>query len=195
MQRNLRHIYLDRTHQNQHFDTKCEGSCSKAATYRKIYHPIPQNLTHAKNFSAPLKAHQTVHFARVFLLLTSYFPFYRPRGTRKYQWSFVTWWGAREPPIVHQLFLCVACSLRVDATEQGSHWKCAYFLSLIVTLPNCGVLWTCGLLWTLWHCTVAAIDDDDDENDNDNFKQWTNENLRILSVIQCYNLAAILLYL
>jgi len=24
-------------------------------------------------------------------------------------------------------FLCVACSLLVDATEQASHWKCAYF--------------------------------------------------------------------
>jgi len=35
---------VDRTHQNQHFDTKFEGSCSKAATYRKIYCPIPQNF-------------------------------------------------------------------------------------------------------------------------------------------------------
>ena len=70
-----------------------------------------------------------------------------------------------------------------------------YFLSLMITSTNSGVglLWTCGLLWTLWHCTVAAIDDDDDENNNDNFKQWTNENLRLL-FIQCYNLAAILLY-
>jgi len=60
-------------------------------------------LTLAKNFSAPQKAHQTVYFARVFLLLTSYFPFCRPRGTRKYQWSLVKGGGARGPQLAHQL--------------------------------------------------------------------------------------------
>jgi len=47
---------VDRTHQNQHFDTKFEGSCSKAATYRNIYYLTPQKFDTRQEFKRTLKS-------------------------------------------------------------------------------------------------------------------------------------------